>query len=68
VLNWINVSRICLSIDRERTLQASDDSHIFKCNGCRKIMIDEEFNSHLCTPLPTGDAETLKSRMNRIEE
>jgi hypothetical protein len=22
-------------------------------------MTDEEFNSHLCTPLPTGDAETI---------
>ena len=48
------------SIEREMTLQVSDDNHIVKYNRCRKVVITEEFDCHLRTPLPTGDAKTIE--------
>lgn len=29
-------------------------NNLFKCNGCQKVMMVEEYNSHLCTPKPRG--------------
>jgi hypothetical protein len=29
-------------------------NNLFKCNGCQKVMMLEEYNSHLCTPKPRG--------------
>jgi hypothetical protein len=44
----------------DMTLRVSDDNHIVKCNRCRKVMIHEEFSSHICTPVPTGEAKTIE--------
>jgi hypothetical protein len=29
-------------------------NNMFRCDRCKKIMISKEYDSHLCTLIPTG--------------
>jgi hypothetical protein len=33
-------------------------NNTFRCDRCKKVMIGEEYDSHLCTPIPV-DAKTI---------
>jgi hypothetical protein len=35
------------------------NNNLFKCDRCGKILIDEEYDSHLCSPVPSGSKKIV---------